>query len=182
MRSTHRQTHYPVKRLAGVEVTHYVERNVRTSPFRLNLIAGLVRRMWVPEALLQLQFLNKRFAKVVSEAIQKTATRAGIEHELVPEQLEVERCFVTPAPFLKRIKYHAKGRSGIMRRRSGHLSITLAKIDFAERIATAKNIRQRTKWEKRHEHARQTRVRILGEWADKRMFPPKYKHGSLTKR
>mmetsp|Transcript_10415 Transcript_10415/g.33309 ORF Transcript_10415/g.33309 Transcript_10415/m.33309 type:complete len:203 (+) Transcript_10415:22-630(+) len=175
-----RQTHYPVKRLEGVDLTHYVERRIRTSPFRLNLIAGLVRRMWVPEALTQLKYLNKRFAPTVATAIQKAANRAGMQHEVVPEELEIERCFVTPAPMLKSVKFHAKGRMGIRKRRSGHLSITLAKIDFPRRIADAENARHRAKWERRHQLARNTRLRILGEWADKRMFPPKPPKGDAS--
>ncbi|KAJ8602240.1 hypothetical protein CTAYLR_003613 [Chrysophaeum taylorii] len=156
-----------------MEASSYVERSVRTSPFRLNLIAGLVRRMWVPEALTQLKFLNKRFAPVVAAAVEKAAFRAGTQHELVPEELQIERCFVTPASFLKRIKIHGKGRHGIMHKRSGHINVTVAKIDFDQRIADAKNHRQKRKWQTRKEVAWNARVRVLGDWADKRMFPPK---------
>lgn len=175
--------HYPEKRLIGVDQTHHIQRYIRTSPFRLNLIAALVRRMWVPEALTQLHYLNKRFAPLVSEVIQNTARKAGVEHELVPEELEVERCFVTPAPMQKSLKIHAKMKNGIKKKRSGHLSLTLAKINFDERIASASNPRQRQKWEKRKEVAQKARVDVLGErFAHERMFPPRVKKEKKKKR
>lgn len=175
--------HYPEKRLIGVELTQHTRRNVRTSPFRLNLIAGLVRRMWIPEALTQLQFLNKRFAPVVAQALEYASKKAGTEHELLPEELEVERCFVTPAAMVKSLKIHAKGRTGIKKKRSGHLNVTLAKVNFDERIASATNQRQRAKWELRKSVAQKARLDVLGErFANERMFPPRVKKEKKKKR
>mmetsp|Transcript_38065 Transcript_38065/g.122213 ORF Transcript_38065/g.122213 Transcript_38065/m.122213 type:complete len:201 (-) Transcript_38065:96-698(-) len=161
-----RQTHYRVKRLDGVPTTTYILRNIRTSPWRLNLITKLVRRMWVPEALTQLKFCQKRFAPTVAEAIQEAAKKAGLEHELVSEELEVERAFVTPAPFKKKIDYKAKGMSGVIRNRSGHITIVLAKLPFDKYINDAKNWRQKQKWSLRAEEAMKERKRVLGDFAD----------------
>lgn len=157
-----RHTHYPVKRLEGVPLTEFKWENVRTSPFRLNMIAKVARRQWVPDALAQLSFLKKRYAPEVSKAINRAARRAGFEHELVPAELEVERCFVSPAPMLKRPRYLAKGRMSLTRKRSGHLSITLAKIDFDDRIKNAANGRLKAKWQHRQQFALQQRQRVLG--------------------
>ena len=126
MMGSRSMTHYAPK--PKPTETTYKHENIRTSPWKLNLIAKLVRRMWVPEALAQLEFTKKRYAPTVAEAIHRCAARVGNTHELVPEELEVERAFVTPAPFMKRIKFMGRGRSGVMRKRAGHLTITLAKV------------------------------------------------------
>lgn len=155
--------HYAPAPRAGS--TTYKHENIRTSPWKLNLLAKLVRRMWVPEALAQLHFTKKRYAPTVAKAVESCATRAGATHELVAEELEVDRAFVTPAPFLKRMKIMGRGRTGTMRKRAGHLTIVLNKVDFDAKIDGAANHRQRRKWEKRRAEARAARERVLGEYA-----------------
>ena len=145
--------------------TSYKHERIRHSPRKLNLIAKLVRRLWVPDALAQLQFTPKRFAPTVAAAIERCAQRAAAQHELVPEELEIERCFVTPAPFMKRLKIMGRGRSGTIRKRSGHLNVTVAAVDFDAKIREAHNPRQRRKWEERRAVARAARERVLGEFA-----------------
>ena len=145
--------------------TSYKHERIRHSPRKLNLIAKLVRRLWVPDALAQLQFTPKRFAPTVAAAIERCAQRAAAQHELVPEELEIERCFVTPAPFMKRLKIMGRGRSGTIRKRSGHLNVTVAAVDFEAKIREAHNPRQRRKWEERRAVARAARERVLGEFA-----------------
>jgi len=167
-----RWTHYPVKRLVGVPLTRYVERNVRQGPWKLNLIAKMVRRMWVPEALTQLKFLQKRHAPTFASAIEKAAHKAGLQHELVPEELEIERAFVTPAPMVKRIQYKAKGQSGTIRKRSGHIVIVLAKMNFDHYVDAAVSKRSKDKWRARREEARRQRQRVLGEFADSQPLEP----------
>ena len=119
----------------------------------------------MPDALAQLQFTPKRFAPTVAAAIERCAQRAAAQHELVPEELEIERCFVTPAPFMKRLKIMGRGRSGTIRKRSGHLNVTVAAVDFDAKIRDAHNPRQRRKWEERRAVARAARERVLGEFA-----------------
>ena len=53
--------------------TSYKHERIRHSPRKLNLIAKLVRRLWVPDALAQLQFTPKRFAPTVAAAIERCA-------------------------------------------------------------------------------------------------------------
>mmetsp|Transcript_4641 Transcript_4641/g.6995 ORF Transcript_4641/g.6995 Transcript_4641/m.6995 type:complete len:227 (-) Transcript_4641:660-1340(-) len=160
-----RETHYHVKRLNGVPTTRYVEKKVRTSPWKLNIICRMIRRLWVPEALTQLKFVQKRWAPTVAKTIEKAAYKAGLQHNLVPQELEVERAFVTPAPFEKRLDIKAKGQSGIIRLRSGHIVIWVAKINFDKYIQEAKTIKHKLKWQKRREDANKERVRVLGEFA-----------------
>ena len=90
------------RRASRVSRAGYKHEGIRTSPVKLNLIAKLVRRLWVPEALAQLEFSPKRHAPTVAAALEKCAARAAQQHEVVPEELEVDRAFVTPAPFMKR--------------------------------------------------------------------------------
>ena len=65
------------------------KKNIRVSPWKLNLLAKQVRRMRVQDARLQLKFSVKRKAGLVDDVIRKTANLADIRYNLKPEQLEV---------------------------------------------------------------------------------------------
>eukprot|EP00520_Triparma_pacifica_P012136 CAMPEP_0118652312 /NCGR_PEP_ID=MMETSP0785-20121206/11250_1 /TAXON_ID=91992 /ORGANISM="Bolidomonas pacifica, Strain CCMP 1866" /LENGTH=164 /DNA_ID=CAMNT_0006544819 /DNA_START=300 /DNA_END=795 /DNA_ORIENTATION=+ len=111
----------------------------------------------------QLKFNIKRQSKTVDEQIRKLVNLADIRYDLKPEELEVERCFVTKATPLKRIKYHARGRFGKKFRRHSHLNVTVGEIDFTSKIANARNERDRDRWVKWREEARAVRERAEEE-------------------
>lgn len=67
---------------------------------------------------------------------------------------------------LKRIKFHARGRFGRKQRRHAHLNVTLAEIDFEQRIASARNKRQKDKWEKYEALAHAIKLKAEEEQAE----------------
>lgn len=73
------------------------QKDIRVSPWKLNLLAAQVRRLRVSDARLQLKFSIKRKADLVSNVIRKTVNLADIRYNLKPEELEVKKCFVTSA-------------------------------------------------------------------------------------
>lgn len=87
-----------------------IERNIRHSPWRMNLICQFVAGMTVPEALKQLMFTRKSKAPLVAEMVRRTANEADDIEGLQPSQLEVAECFATHGTHLKRIKIMGRGR------------------------------------------------------------------------
>lgn len=86
------------------------KKNIRHSPWRMNLVCQFAAGLTVPEALKQLMFCQKRMAPLVSEVIRQAATEADEEDGLQPSQLEVAECFATHGHHLKRIKIMGRGR------------------------------------------------------------------------
>ena len=86
------------------------KKNIRHSPWRMNLVCQFAAGLTVPEALKQLMFCQKRMAPLVSEVIRQTATEADEKDGLQPSQLEVAECFATHGHHLKRIKIMGRGR------------------------------------------------------------------------
>ena len=86
------------------------ERNIRHSPWRLNLVCQFAAGQTVPEALKQLMFCQKVKAPLVAKVIRRTANLANIRHGLQPSQLEVAECFATHGTHLKRLKIMGRGR------------------------------------------------------------------------
>lgn len=126
------------------------ERNIRHSPWRMNLVCQFIAGMTVPEALIQLDYCEKkRGAPILKKVLQRTVNLADIQHSLAPSQLTVEECFATPGTPLKRLKIMGRGRSGVKHRKHSHIRLVLAETDFALQMAQAPNGRQEERWYQR---------------------------------
>ncbi|CAL9090763.1 unnamed protein product [Musa acuminata var. zebrina] len=116
-----------------------IKKDIRQSPKKVNLVAKLVRGMRVEDALLQLQVTVKRAAKTVYQVSQSiTSFNAAHNHGLDPDRLLVDEAFVGKGVNLKRISYHAKGRSGIMVRPKCRLTVVVRETTPEEEAKIAK--------------------------------------------
>lgn len=135
-------------RIAKLRTVEGKTKDIRHSPWRLNLICQFVSGMTVPEALVQLKFCEKSKAPLVATLLQRTINTAKQKHGLLPSQLEVSECFATHGTHLKRIKIMGRGRAGKKFRRFSHMRMVLREIDFPLKIMTSTSINQRKKWVK----------------------------------
>lgn len=130
-----------------------VLKGIKQSPKKLNLVAALVRGMRVEDALLQLQVTVKRAAKIVYQVIHSARANATHNHGLDPDRLLVAEAFIGKGQYLKRVSYHARGRSGIRERARCRLTVVVREITADEEAEIAKlkvhNFRKLTKREKR---------------------------------
>jgi len=122
------------------------EKNIRHSPWRMNLVCQFAAGLTVPEALRQLMFCQKSKAPLVAKVIRRTSNLADIRHGLQPSQLEVAECFATHGSHLKRIKIMGRGRSGKKHRRHSHIRLVLREIDFPTKLLQAETVNQKRKW------------------------------------
>lgn len=85
-------------------------KNVRISPEKANLVAGLVRGSMVNDALNQLQFTPKKGAKILYGVIASAVANA--EHNLKQNRnnLYVKEIVVTKGPMFKRGVSVSRGR------------------------------------------------------------------------
>ncbi|KAG0466114.1 hypothetical protein HPP92_017694 [Vanilla planifolia] len=115
-----------------------IKKNIKQSPKKVNLVAKLVRGMRVEDALLQLQVLVKRAAKTVYQVIHSARANASHNHGLDPDKLIVAEAFVGKGLYLKRISFHAKGRSGIRVRPKCRLTVVVRETTPEEEAKIAK--------------------------------------------
>ena len=139
------------------------EKNIRHSPWKLNLVCNLVAGLPLPEALTQLEFCQKSKAPLVQKALKRTANRADIRDGLQPSQLEVAECFATKGTPLKRIKTMGRGRSGRMEHKHSHIRLVLREIDFKLRIYQATSLNQKKKWFLLQQQAERDGARAMAE-------------------
>ena len=134
------------KRVERLRTYVGTEKDIRHSPWRMNLVCQFAAGQTVPDALTQLDFCRKRFAPLVKELIEKTVQEAAEQGGLHPTQLEVAECFATHGTHLKRMKIMGRGRTGIMHHRYTHVRLVLREIDFPLKIALCSSVAGKRKW------------------------------------
>eukprot|EP00616_Rhizochromulina_sp_CCMP1243_P017064 CAMPEP_0118987542 /NCGR_PEP_ID=MMETSP1173-20130426/44358_1 /TAXON_ID=1034831 /ORGANISM="Rhizochromulina marina cf, Strain CCMP1243" /LENGTH=175 /DNA_ID=CAMNT_0006938399 /DNA_START=46 /DNA_END=573 /DNA_ORIENTATION=+ len=122
--------------------------NISYSPLRMNLVAKLLRRLTVPEALAQSTFTKKKGGAIAKDLIERCASVAEMKYGLSHDQLLVDKIFVTQGKGQKMVRTMGRGRTGIEFVRNSHLNVTLTEIDFEDRIRAASTRNQQTKWKK----------------------------------
>jgi large subunit ribosomal protein L22 len=151
------------RRLNRMRIFDGAEKNIRHSPWRLNLVCQLVAGLPFQEAMTQLDFCKKSKAPLVQKMLQRTANLADIRHGLQPSQLEVAECFATRGTPLKRVKTMGRGRSGRMEHKHSHMRLVLREVDFKLRIYQAPSVNQKKKWFTLQQHAEKDSTRAKAE-------------------
>ncbi len=89
-----------------------VARMLRTSPQKLNLVAGLIRGKKVDKALSDLTFSKRRIAGEVKKVLQSAIANAENNHNLDVDSLIVAEAWVGKNLVMKRGRPRARGRFG----------------------------------------------------------------------
>ncbi|MGF1446903.1 MAG: 50S ribosomal protein L22 [Pikeienuella sp.] len=89
-----------------------VNRMMRTSPQKLNLVAGMIRGKPVARALAELTFSKKRIAQDVKKTLESAIANAENNHGLDVDELIVAEAYVGKNLVMKRGRPRARGRFG----------------------------------------------------------------------
>jgi large subunit ribosomal protein L22 len=89
-----------------------VARNLKVSPQKLNLVAGLIRGKKVDQALADLEFSRKRIALDVRKCVMSAVANAENNHGLDVNDLVVAEAWVGKNLVMKRFHARGRGRSG----------------------------------------------------------------------
>ena len=103
-----------------------VTRNIRVSPRKLNLAAGLIRGKKAQDAIAILTFSKRRIAKTVKATLESAIANAENNHQLDVDRLVVERVEVGRAIVMKRFHARGRGKAARVEKWFSHLSITVA--------------------------------------------------------
>jgi large subunit ribosomal protein L22 len=109
---------------------------VRTSPRKLSIIARAVRGMTVRQALVQMQFSPKKHAETMEKAIKSAAANSGLD-DATKMGLIVQEAYVNKGQFMKRLIFHARGRTGHKTKPSAHLTVKLGRAPEVEQTPSS---------------------------------------------
>ncbi|WP_439123024.1 50S ribosomal protein L22 [Marivita sp.] len=104
-------------------------RMLRTSPQKLNLVAGLIRGKKVDKALNDLTFSKKRIAGDVKKCLQSAIANAENNHGLDVDELIVAEAYVGKNLVMKRGRPRARGRFGKIMKPFSEITIKVRQVE-----------------------------------------------------
>ena len=104
---------------------------LKTSPQKLNLVAGLIRGKKVEKALADLTFSKKRIAIDVKKCLQSAIANAENNHSLDVDNLVVAEAWVGKNLVMKRGRPRARGRFGKIMKPFSELTIKVRQVEEA---------------------------------------------------
>ena len=104
-------------------------RMLKTSPQKLNLVAGLIRGKKVDRVLNDLSFSKKRIAADVKKCLQSAIANAENNHNLDVDGLIVSEAYVGKNLTLKRGRPRARGRFGRIIKPFSELTIKVRQLE-----------------------------------------------------
>jgi len=110
------------------ETYRAILRNVRITPRKARLVAGLVRGKPVSTAIDALKLTNRRAAPVVSRLIQSAVANAKQKATIDIDRLVIAEIFVDKGMVLKRFLPRAQGRATGIVKRFSHITVKLKEI------------------------------------------------------
>lgn len=108
-----------------------VNRMLRISPRKLNLVAASIRGKAVSSALADLTFSRKRIAQDVKKTLESAIANAENNHDLDVDALVVAEAHVGKALVMKRFRPRGRGRAGRIEKPFSHLTIVVREIEEA---------------------------------------------------
>jgi large subunit ribosomal protein L22 len=113
------------RKLAETEA-QAILRNVRVSPRKLNLVAGLIRNRSAADAVATLTFSKRRIANDVRKALESAIANAENNHQLDVDRLFVSRAEVGKSVVMRRFQARGRGKAARVEKWFSHLKIVVA--------------------------------------------------------
>ncbi len=104
-------------------------RMLKTSPQKLNLLAGMIRGKKVDKALVDLTFSKKRIALDVKKCLQSAIANAENNHNLDVDELIIAEAYVGKNLTMKRGRPRARGRFGKIVKPFAELTIKVRQVE-----------------------------------------------------
>ena len=118
-----------------------IMRNIRISPQKLNLVAGLIRNQPASQAVATLTFSKRRIAQQVKKVLESAIANAENNHQLDVDRLVVSRAEVGKSIVMRRFMARGRGRASRIEKWFSHIRIVVSEqtqmpeTDVSERKA-----------------------------------------------
>lgn len=122
-------------RLLAESEAQAITRNIRISPRKLNLVAGLIRGKKAQDAVATLTFSKRRIAQTVKKTLESAIANAENNHSLDVDRLVVSKAEVGRAIVMKRFAARGRGRASRVEKWFSHLKIVVAEQQVTQQEA-----------------------------------------------
>lgn len=103
-----------------------VLRNIRISPQKLNLVAGLIRNQPASQAVATLTFSKRRIAQQVRKVLESAIANAENNHQMDVDRLVVSRAEVGKSIVMRRFMARGRGRASRIEKWFSHIRIVVS--------------------------------------------------------
>lgn len=100
---------------------------LKVSPRKLNLVANLIRKYSVAQAIMQLAFCRKKAAFYISKVLKSALANAQYNHNLNIDDLCISKVLIGKSITLRRVCPKAMGRANRINKRYSNMVIELKK-------------------------------------------------------
>ena len=114
-----------------------IAKNLRVSPQKLNLVAGLIRGKKVDRALADLEFSRKRIAQDVRKCVMSAVANAENNHQLDVDSLIVAEAYVGKNLVMKRFAARGRGRGFRILKPFSQITVVVRETEAEEPKAKA---------------------------------------------
>ncbi|MBR0656916.1 50S ribosomal protein L22 [Plastoroseomonas arctica] len=111
--------------------------NIRVSPRKLNLVAGLIRGKAASQAVAELTFAKQRIAVTVRKTLESAIANAENNHQLDVDRLVVHKAEVGRSVVMKRFAARGRGKASRIEKWFSNLKIVVAEQQVAATQETA---------------------------------------------
>lgn len=103
-----------------------VAKTIRIAPRKVRLVIDLIRGKQVGEAFAILKNINKGSRPAIEKVLKSAVANAEHNYNLDAAALYVKEAYVNEGPTMKRFRPRAKGRAGLILKRTSHITIVVA--------------------------------------------------------
>jgi large subunit ribosomal protein L22 len=108
---------------------------IRQTPRKLRLVADSLRALTVTQALLRLEYADKRAARVLKKVLVQAQKNAINNVHLSPDSLLIKKITIDEGPTYKRWQPVSRGRAHPIMKRTSHCLIVVSGEDQATKPA-----------------------------------------------
>ena len=107
-------------------VAKAINKNVRSSPRKINLLLKFIRGKKVDIAIRDLSFARQRIAHDIKKTVESAVSNAENNFQYDIDNLYVKEAYVGKSIVLKRFRARAKGRASAIKKPYANLTIILS--------------------------------------------------------
>ncbi len=103
-----------------------IAKTIRIAPRKVRLVIDLIRGKQVGDAFAILKHTDKRSTTVIEKVLKSAVANAEHNYNMDIDGLYVKEAYVNAGPTLKRFRPRAKGRAGLINKRTCHITVVVA--------------------------------------------------------
>ena len=108
------------------DIVKAINRNVRSSPRKINLLLKNIRGKKVDVAIRDLSFARQRIAFDIKKTVQSAISNAENNNQYDIDNLYIKEAYVGKSIVLKRFRARAKGKASAIKKPYSNLTIILS--------------------------------------------------------